>query len=312
MLPPLFNPSNDMALASGLRQYFPPKRIQQMEDDLAELAEQWDEGPWGWSLATKLRYEKMGVDRSELPTDEWINSVRALSSREYACNYIQHLLNEIRDERLVGSHMRFCTNAAEGLSKGDEAMIYKLPWSSSGRGIFTSHKLSAEQIKEKLAGYVRTQGGFVADRFYADKILDFAMEFMVGKNHKVDFLGYSVFHAEEGGAYGYNLVESQESLRALIGVDEELLQRLIAYHKEHLGKTDYHGPVGIDMLKVRTGNGYALHPVIEINMRMNMGILAIILYSKYGQNASVKLTKEHEHGFEAHLTEGKLQIIYKK
>ena len=82
-LPAIFNPSNDMALAAGVREYTPPKRIQQMEDNLRTLAEVWKDGPWGWSMATKHRYEKMGIDHRLLPTDEWLAEVRRLSSRVY-------------------------------------------------------------------------------------------------------------------------------------------------------------------------------------------------------------------------------------
>ena len=68
----------------------------------------------------------------------------------------------------------------------------------------------------------------MADRFYADKVLDFAMEFFISEDHTVEFLGYSVFHAAESGAYGYNYVESQQELLQRIGADEALLQRLQA------------------------------------------------------------------------------------
>ncbi len=90
-LPALFNPWNDMALAANVRQYFPPRRIQQMEDDLRDLARYWDEGPWGWSLATKQRYRDMGFAPHDLPTDEWLAGVRRLSSRAFACRYGQQL-----------------------------------------------------------------------------------------------------------------------------------------------------------------------------------------------------------------------------
>lgn len=306
-IPPLFNCSNDMALAANVRQYFPPKRIQQMEDDLKELALYWDEGPWGWSHCTKLRYKKMGVSVEELPCDEWLDDVRTLSSREYACKYIKQMLQEMNDDRLVGKDMSF-TNNMEVLSlKEYESLIFKSPWSSSGRGVFTSHKLSEELIRKKLQGFLNTQGGFVYDKFY-DKETDFAMEFYVQKDHSVDFLGYSVFQAAENGAYGYNYVESQEDLKARIGVDDELLNKLITYHKQHIGQTAYYGPVGIDMLKCKDGK---IHPCIEINLRMNMGILAILLYNRYGANADVQLTPKREHGFEAVIDNGKLMIIYK-
>lgn len=297
-----------MALAANVRQYFPPKRIQQMEDDLKELAQYWDEGPWGWSHCTKLRYKKMGISEEELPSDEWLDEIRTLSSREYACGYIKQMLEEMNYDRLAGEEMSFMKTTDVLSQKSNDNLIFKSPWSSSGRGVFTSHSLKKEQIEKKLQGYLNTQGGFVCDRFY-DKELDFAMEFYVHKNHTVEFLGYSVFEAAESGAYGYNLVESQTDLKARIGIEDELLDKLIEYHKEHLGQTAYHGPIGIDMLKCKDGK---VHPVIEINMRMNMGILAILLYNRYGKNANVQLTQHREHGFEAVIDNGKLMIKYTK
>ena len=100
-----------MALAAHVRQYLPPKRIQQMEADLAALAQVWEDtrfaGPWGWSLATKRRYERMGVPVEQLPSDEWLEEVRRLSSREFACGYIRELLDELNDPRLLGEEMRW-------------------------------------------------------------------------------------------------------------------------------------------------------------------------------------------------------------
>ena len=271
-LPPLFNPSNDMALAANLRQYSPPKRIQQMEADLAALAQLWTDGPWGWSLATKRRYQQMGVSAELLPSDEWLAEVRRLSSREFACRYLHDLLRKLDDGRLLGHAMAYHTEL-DGMGEG--VQIYKSPWSSSGRGVFTSAHLTEEQVRTRLEGFLRTQGAYVSDRYYADKTLDFALEFWVHADHRVEFLGYSVFHTEGSGAYGYNLVSSQEQLRALIDFDPALLARLIEYHQGHLGQTAYHGPVGIDLLRT----SQSLHPVVEINFRMNMGILAILLYN---------------------------------
>lgn len=291
-----------MALAANVRQYVPPKRIQQMEDDLHDLARWWDEGPWGWSLNTKLRYEKMGICDG-LPSDEWLYEVRNLSSREYACTYIKQMLYEMNDERLVGRYMRFCKSIESFDEEHD--YIFKSPWSSSGRGVFTSHNLTEEVISKRLQGFLNTQKGYAVDYLY-DKELDFAMEFYINVDHTVDFLGYSVFHTGSTGTYGYNYVESQNKLKERIDVDENLLENLIDYHKNHLSLTPYHGPVGIDMLHCKDGR---IHPCVEINLRMNMGILSILLYNRFGSDANVQLTPEREHGFEAKIEDGKLMII---
>ena len=162
-----------------------------------------------------------------------------------------------------------------------------------------------EHTRQRLQGFLSSQGGFLVDRFYADKVLDFAMEFFINDNKSVDFLGWSVFHAAEHGAYGYNYVESQEELLQRIGIDPEFLQRLIAYHQQHLSKTSYRGPVGIDMLKTADRH---IHPCLEINFRLNMGILALLLYEQYGSHASVCLTHDPSCGFRALLDDGKFYI----
>ena len=208
-----------------------------------------------------------------------------------------------------------------GAVKTSRARIFKSPWSSSGRGVFVGSvdfnpnlnpnldlNCKSSTLK-RLQGFLSSQGGFVVDRFYEDKVLDFAMEFVVHKDHTVEFLGYSVFQTGESGAYGYNYVESQEELLRRIDVDAALLHRLIAYHKEHLAQTVYHGPVGIDMLKTADGS---IHPCLEINFRMNMGILALLLFEQYGSNATVALTPEREHGVQAQVDEGRLMILSEK
>ena len=342
VLPCFFNPSNDMALAANVRQYRPPKRIQQMEADLAELARVWEgtrfAGPWGWSLATKQRYRQMGIPESELPSDEWLEELRRLSSREFACGYIRRMLEELDTPRLLGEEMRWIDNksfswgaltASEPMSSmsadrcrrcrqtdvvdvdfeatdGCDRWIFKSPWSSSGRGVFVASSLDA-QARQRLQGMLSSQGGFVMDRFYADKVLDFAMEFFVDDNHRVDFLGYSVFHASEHGTYGYNYVESQEELKMRMGKETALFSRLVEYHREHLAETSYRGPVGIDMLMTADGR---VHPCLEINFRMNMGILALLLHERYGSGCTIQLTPPRAKGFNALVEEGRLCIKF--
>ena len=212
-----------------------------------------------------------------------------------------------------------------GAVKTSRARIFKSPWSSSGRGVFVGSvdfnpnpnpnldpnldlNCKSSTLK-RPQGFLSSQGGFVVDRFYEDKVLDFAMEFVVHKDHTVEFLGYSVFQTGESGAYGYNYVESQEELLRRIDVDAALLHRLIAYHKEHLAQTAYHGPVGIDMLKTADGS---IHPCLEINLRLNMGILALLLFEQYGSGATVALTPVREHGFQALVEDGRLMILSEK
>ena len=310
MLPPLFNPSNDMALAANVRQYFPPRHIQQMEEDLASVARLWDEGPWGWSLVTRQHYLRMGIDASELPSDEWLGEHRRLSSREFCVGYYRRLSQSFKDEgegRLVSCQASFCTSLNEVSHSiiQHPASIIKAPWSSSGRGnVVVNGEIDSQ--KRRIERIIREQGGIAVEPFYENKTLDFAMEFNVADD-ETRFLGYSVFSADETGHYGGNYVKSQEQLLQLINVSEELLGRLIAYHKQALGKVRYRGPVGIDMMRLADGR---VHPCVEINFRMTMGLLAIILYNK-GMRDDQLLAGNAE-GFSATIRGGRLNIVYRQ
>ena len=321
-IPTLFNPSNDMALAANVRQYFPPRRIQQMEEDLQGLSRLWDEGPWGWSLATKQRYLRMGITESDLPSDEWLAEVRRLSGRAFAVEYHKKMSSQQpspeNESLLLPCKARFCKSMASLPFGKDETQkfICKAPWSSSGRGNFivnattasapTFQSLVSESaILQRIERIIRDQGGIVVEPFYEGKALDFAMEFWVS-DQGTKVLGYSVFEADEMGHYCGNYVESQEALTQRINLPADLLRSLIDYHKQQLSTLSYRGPVGIDMMKLSDGR---VHPLVEINFRMTMGLLALMLFEK-GIRADQFLTPNRTHGFVSSIRQGRLVIDY--
>lgn len=324
-LPSLFNPSNDMALAANVRQYFPSRHIQQMEADLASLSRFWDSGPWGWSLATRQRYLRMGIDPADLPSDEWLDQHRRLSSREFGVEYYQQLSAAMATE-WGGQIVPCCARverSLEGLGqlgalgpleslkplkslKPLGALILKAPWSSSGRGNIVVRGVVEnfdQLLQQRIQRIIRQQGCIVVEPFYEGKVVDFAMEFDVSDTG-ARFLGYSVFDADEMGHYGGNYVESQELLRQRIGLPDALLQALVDYHSSALSRLPYCGPVGIDMMLLRNGR---VHPCVEINFRMTMGLLALMLYDK-GITADQLLAGDPQHGFSASVAGGRLVI----
>ncbi len=303
-LPPIFNPSNDMALAANVRQYQPPPHIQQMEDDLQSLSNLWESGPWGWSLDAKQRYLRMGIPETQLPSDAWLAQMRHLSSRQFACRYAEQLYAHLQDTvGLVTNEMQFLTRLPDRWPP--MPVIAKSPWSSSGRGNIVVNEPTAG-ICQQLQGVIRRQGGILLDRYYS-KQTDFALEFWV-HDHETEFIGLSVFSADETGHYGGNYVESQASLRQRITMKDELLKRLIDHHRQHLSTLPYRGPVGIDMLATTEGE---VHPLVEINFRRTMGLLSILLYSK-GMVRDQLLTPQRTHGFVAAIREGKLSITFNR
>ena len=310
----LFNPENDMALASGSPYYMAPSSAKKMANDLAVLPAwyadagseilvtdsrqvEWlrngcrmplsvkgvlsvsDEHeeivPWGWSPALKYRLG-VGVKR-EIDVDTF----RLLSSRMTAVN----LLPKLRVEGTVGES--FWLSSLEDVSafsiKHDRVLL-KAPWSGSGKGIQPLCGLPDDNLKGWIRRIIATQGGVVAEPFYT-KVKDFAMEFKVeGKD--VAFVGYSLFETDVRGIYKENFLASDVvredilseyvSRNLLYAVRENLLRELT----DILGG-DYQGYLGVDMMIVRCGEELLVHPCIEVNLRMNMGVVSRLLFDRF-------------------------------
>lgn len=326
----IFNCSNDMALASGASEYVPPKSVAQMEaiyykvpmfvaddGDIAlspqelslhggfqHLQESLHEPitevlPWGWSRPIRNKLLRYGVPPHMLPNDNYLESLRQLSSRQFGAEYAKQFYAMVGEgivrQHIVEDKMQFVT-CAEDLHLDEGAYIAKLPWSSSGRGnkIFTITDTSIVPVNKYPV---------LIDRYY-DKVIDFAMEFMI-QSDSVDYLGLSVFEASKEGRYAFNYVESQAALTSRIQSamqltpDEttDLLLSIRHTHQSLLTNTlqgRYHGPLGIDMMVVTDNASLrepqrelssataAIHPTVELNLRMNMGIMSILSYQKHG------------------------------
>lgn len=299
----LFNPSHEIALAANSQHYTPPKHIQLMETDLCMLPLLWakeddyiltPEGlvdikgkehsfdtsmipkPWGWNRSVRYRFLRLGVDESLMPSEFELDEWRKYSSRRWAATYNAELYNKVHQlyqrELLVDNHIQFCSTSKDFnewlAANSSNPYILKSEYSSSGRGNRINCSVSSTQCLS------------LADRFY-NKVLDFAMEFEA-TNDKICYLGLSVFEASREGRYAFNYLRSQSELREMIlnllpEGGEYALDSLADIHKELLSthlQGHYRGFIGIDMMIVEDGK---IHPCVEINLRMNMGVLAMML-----------------------------------
>ena len=323
----LFNPSNDLALAANVRQYFPPRTVLRMENDLSRFPLVWAQDgdvllcdvekdlsygdlqhrfgevfipmPWGWSLATKQRYQQFGVPEDLLPSDEQLMCWRQLSSREFAARYLKDWMDQLHHpSRFVDNRVRVLHHPSELHDLTGFPLVFKTLWSSSGRGLMVVQQWN-DMIQAKVTAMMSKHGGILVDHFY-EKTLDFAMEFLVEQTGEVRFAGYSVFEASEDGRYGGNSIAAQldleqEILRHLPFDDAmSVLSEMKSLHASLLAKHlsgIYHGYVGIDMM-VCGEESTKIHPCVEINLRMNMGVAAIHLYEHLCHTGQLQLLDE--------------------
>lgn len=302
----IFNPSHELALAANTVQYTPPRMVQQMEDDLQAFpslfADCNDEGVsvWGWNKSIKAALLRRGIEESLMPTDAAIDEIRHLASREYAVTYRNLLQSEFPCKEFVDNEM--CIVTTNGSSDGCNissggTFITKTLWSSSGRGI--------RIVRDGRL----PRPPYLLDRYYNKKI-DFAMEFCVTPD-KVEYLGLSVFEASADGKYEFNYVLSQSSLLDLIlakGIPPSIIEHLSHSHLSLLSRQligRYSGIVGIDMMVVEGGK---IHPCVELNFRMNMGVVAMRLFERYGCTHTLSIGNPH--GFQAVLNKDRFYIQF--
>ncbi len=325
----LFNPDNDLALASGEVNYMPPATARRMAEELALLpvwyasagsavlapsaynltflreiqerllvsAELMTEPeiastpnlkpvPWGWNPALKRRLQRLGIPETELPSESYLKELRHLSHRGRAMELLPRLQ---LDESFCGESF-YLTQPEEWqhFVESRASCLLKAPLSGSGKGLNWCKGHYSVFIAGWCKRIAALQGGIIAEPIY-DKVVDFAMEFFSDGMGKVRFVGYSIFSTNTGGAYDGNLLLPDEEIERRLSAyaPKASFDRLKRKLEEELSFRigfGYSGYLGVDMMICRFSSGevkYRIHPCVEINLRMNMGVVAHFIYKRY-------------------------------
>lgn len=309
-----FNPETDFALAIDKSRYTPTKLVAKLRSEnrfiQKEMAESGDlffvpdseekfyikrgadivpytgslQGvesvhPWGWNRAIRDELKRQGVSSSVLLSDEDLCIRRNLSHRRTAGKLIHEMMDVNRrfaeyGELLIGIECHSMEAYAETAEELGEYYI-KAPWSSSGRGVFRSNDYAPSYVSNIARGIIKRQGGVIMERVYAG-VLDCATEWaIIGGD--CSYLGLSVFKRNGSSRYGGNVIGSRETLEELFrmycGVE---LREIIEMQREALRRVVvpyYNGPLGLDMMVGKDGG---IHPCVELNLRMTMGMIALL------------------------------------
>ena len=234
---------------------------------------------WGWDLAIRAYLLRWGVDAAVIPTVTQIDAIRQLSHRRYA----MQLLESLQMPGTIGcaSETNQMEMIADRLQSG-EHLVVKAPWSSSGRGVRFMEGDMNIYDKGWVRHVIEKQGSVMVEPYY-NKVKDFGMEFVSDGKGLVSYVGLSLFQTSNG-AYTGNILAFEEEKEYMISryISVDLLksvQQKICTMMGLLLKGRYAGAFGIDMMVVRRddGDGFLLHPCVEINLRRTMGHVAISL-----------------------------------
>ena len=257
--------------------------------------------PWGWDPALCKKLLNLGAAEEHIPTMEELCRLREYANRKNAVRLLcelktgeaafcgaSHYFELKTFETAFCGESHYFTRIEELLAflqsvPGDK--VLKMPLSGSGKGLMWILGDMTDKQTDWCRRVIRQQGGMVAEPVLR-KVLDFAMEFYLDEG-ACRFAGYSLFHAAASGAYGGNELLSdsriEEKLSAYIPV--ALLHRLRDALSEKLAACFplYTGYAGVDMMVCETDEGCRVQPCVEINLRMNMGMVARIFHDRYLQ-----------------------------
>lgn len=240
--------------------------------------------PWGWSDDACRQFLLAGLHPSHLPGADTISTLRGLSHRRSSIA----ILSTLGEKPLLPVEVSD-PEVALSIEATHPGCFFKSPWSCSGRGVFCAGGLPPKVIYSKAKGIIHRQGSVIVEHGY-DKITDFATLFH-SDGKRVTFRGLSMFITEQRGVYSGNVVASQtmildmiyrsvrtENHTALPNLSQRILDIASALETTLSGIIcpHYTGWLGIDMMIYRDTSGMIrIHPCIELNLRMTMGVVAM-------------------------------------
>lgn len=240
--------------------------------------------PWGWSPSLLYTLRKAGVNDSFLLSDVQMGQIRVLSGRQ-CCVKILEIFS--RMDGLCGKAMT--CNSMTQVKKyitSLERCVLKAPWSGSGRGImYVSSKEWNDSAEGWVSRVLRVQGEIMVEPLY-NKVCDFAMEFYADGNGSVSFVGYSLFDTDAHGNYKGNFLLSDGQIKKILSqyIPDEVFDNVCRTMEESLASLlnrGYCGFLGVDMMICLEDGRYLLHPCVEINLRMNMGVVSHTIFNRY-------------------------------
>ena len=247
--------------------------------------------PWGWNPLLAKQLISLGFSEDVLPSISELEVLRDYSNRINAVEVLKELIME---DVGLGGESHYFTLLADlllYLKHVPGNKVLKMPVSGSGRGlIWILGEITDKQI-DWCKRVMRKQGGVVAEPVMK-KVLDFAMEFNF-QSDRAEFVGYSLFKTTSSGAYSGNYLLSDRAIEKHLSsyISTEMLHKVRESLMSKLSKrfANYNGFVGVDMMicDVKSKfNNYKLHPCVEINMRMNMGIVSHAFYQRFVDSGS--------------------------
>lgn len=242
--------------------------------------------PWGWSPAAhfQLNEIKKRVSGSFCNSKVfyWTKEYKTLFERKTSALILKRFLSVCKSDiycssEAVPSILQSEPEISRYLENYQD-MVLKSPISSSGRGVqmIRNGKLSASNWQWIKA--VLNQSGYIMAEPLHRKKLDLSFQFEIDASGKVIYHGCVFFYTNSNGMYqGHYL---HQSIDKLLGTDfsgllNETGAKLQMIIEDSEYATLHEGFLGVDGMIIDEGGTLKIHPCLEINCRLTMGMLAL-------------------------------------
>ena len=269
--------------------------------------------PWAWSPDSSSALQPLAGDiPANLPW-QWRESPPPLWMSKEVGVMLSEKLGLTDGCGVFYRDLNSAMNAIDGfLEKGD--VLIKAAFACAGRGHKRVIQGQGEDYSQWLEKTINNHAGVVVEP-WLERVMDFSALYEVRSEARIDFIGMTEMENDAAGRFLGTRVypkwgtgldrEITEFLFREVKVNEWYRDKIPAAILELLG--GYIGPVGVDaMVFRRTDGSLALRHVIELNVRMTMGRVALELHKKTqpGKGGQFRILRKKQ------LSEDELSTLY--
>ena len=248
--------------------------------------------PWGWSPLAHRQLRELKSFCSEKEKDSsffnWKASHRDLFARSSSLKVLADVICNAGVGFIGKEQMpRVCESTQEALdvlSEIEGTKVMKSPWSSSGRGLQVVKTKELNRAKSEWLRTTLREQGYVMVEPWLQKRADFTFQFEIDCDGTPVFLGTTRFDTNAFGQYQSSVAgDFRDGLsEELCGFfSDEKIEETVGLLVRALRQSDYcrefRGNLGIDVMVVEENGELLVHPCVEINCRMSMGLLTLYL-----------------------------------
>ena len=259
--------------------------------------------PWGWDYTIREWLIENGIQEEALPDEEALNTLTQISHRSFSVQLLPKL--QLSPYFCGESHLFTSLEELNQFVEQQDFAVLKEPLSGSGRGIMWCEGDLIPSLQTWAKRVIERQDGVIGEPRY-EKRVDFALEYHLSSEGGCRFVSYSLFETSIYGSYQGSFLLSDERIEELLAeyvpiAELRSLKERLGHQLEILLDGRYQGYLGVDMMicSFRDEPHYRIHPCVEVNFRMNMGVVASAIRKRF-------LASQAQGKFETHFyrTEG--------